>query len=228
MHTCCLLSCRRAAAFFRSQPQSHAIMAAVTKGQRTTWHLLSILRQKQLHIRVGTSNQHSPRHTPRPGSDKPPVIHSTAVTATPPIAQLESTMATNNNTIQPNQPSGLVTIWIGPARSYFSSRMIMDDGAQGPTLDENSSVTVAAADSPTHPLIIPLPCPSVSHSLSCSPLIKHIQRSAHQHIAIKLTSVLNCITSNPVDPSNWSSFLSIESNMLSAPPRVEGDTIWYH
>ena len=61
---------------------------------------------------------------------------------------------------------------------------------------------------------------SVSHPTYVGPIIKHIPRSARQHIASELSSVLSNICSNPDDVSNWSTLLEFGTVMLRAPPRA--------
>ena len=62
--------------------------------------------------------------------------------------------------------------------------------------------------------------PSVSHPTYTGPIIKHIPRSARQHIAAELSTVLSHICSKPDDVSNWSTLLEFGSVMLRAPPRA--------
>jgi hypothetical protein len=75
--------------------------------------------------------------------------------------------------------------------------------------------TTAASDS-SSPTIQPSTC----HPTYTGPVIKHIPRSARQHIAAELSSVLHHINSNPDDVSNWSTLLEFGSTMLRAPPRA--------
>lgn len=94
----------------------------------------------------------------------------------------------------------------------------------GSTDTQNQKATPAVAIADTVPATNSVagapPSHSISHPMPGVPLIKHIPRSARPHIARELTSVLNCITSNPDDPTNWSSLLSFGPNMLHAPPRT--------
>ena len=64
------------------------------------------------------------------------------------------------------------------------------------------------------------PQPAVSHPAYTGPIIKHIPRSARQHIAAELSSVLSLICSKPDDVSNWSTLLEFGSVILRAPPRA--------
>ena len=61
--------------------------------------------------------------------------------------------------------------------------------------------------------------PSVAHPLLAAPIVKHIPRSARQHIAAELSSVLSQICSKSDNITNWSTLLNFGQTMLWVPPR---------
>ena len=62
--------------------------------------------------------------------------------------------------------------------------------------------------------------PSISQPADICPIIKHIPRSARQHIATELSSALSQC-SDPDDVSNWSTLLEFGSVTLRAPLRAD-------
>jgi len=83
-----------------------------------------------------------------------------------------------------------------------------------------ASITTQASTTTATDRSTPTTQPSICHPTYTGPIIKHIPRSARQHIAAELSSVLHHIISNPDDVSNWSTLLEFGSTMLRAPPRA--------
>ena len=152
---------------------------------------------RQIHLKDGTLHLHGPRHKPCPGSNLPPIGNA-------PTGQ--------GSQIQPDAQLGLA----GSQSTAQLNAVILSTSETTTPLASISTLSSTAdtsrANGPAQP--------SVSHPADRGPIIKHIPRSARQHIAAELSSVLSHICSNPADVSNWSTLLEFGSVMLHAPPRA--------
>ena len=147
---------------------------------------------RQIQQKNGTLHLHGTRQKPCPGSNLPPICNApnSQVSQNQVKAQLSSAAQLNADS---HSTSG--------AASQFASIS---------TLASIANISNAEGSAQ----------PSVSHPTYTGPIIKHIPRSARQHIAAELSTVLSHICSKPDDLSNWSTLLEFGSVMLRAPPRA--------
>ena len=153
---------------------------------------------RQLHLKDGTVHQHGPRGSPCPGSNKPPV----GISSAHPLMLSQAVRSAHQHAAY-NQPVDPETTVCRPVDSQHDTVR-----TETVTTDPHSSTS-----------FIPSHGSSISHPSYHGQIIKHIPRSARPHIASELTTVLNKITSNPDDPTCWSSLLEFGPTMLRAPPR---------
>ena len=153
---------------------------------------------RQIHLKDGTLHLHGPRHKPCPGSNLPPIGNA-------PTCQ--------GSQIQPNAQLSLAG---SQSTAQLNADIVVSTSGATPPL---ASISTLASTADTSRANGPAQ-PSLSHPADRGPIINHIPRSARQHIAAELSSVLSHVCSNPADVSNWSTLFEFGSVMLHAPPRA--------
>jgi hypothetical protein len=149
---------------------------------------------RQLHVKDGTIHQHGPRHKPCPGSNLAPIGN----------ALIGGLGSHNQPNVQPGPACGQSNTQPGLTANGVST----SDNA--PPFVSISSLASTTADTNSS---TPAGQSSMCHPTYTGPIIKHIPRSARQHIAAELSSVLSHICSNPDDITNWSTLLEFGSTM---------------
>jgi hypothetical protein len=127
----------------------------------------------QIHLKDGTLQLHGPRHKPCPDSNLPPIGHAST---------------SQGSQIQSNSQFSAAG---GQSTAQLKADILSTSSAAPPLANINTLASTTDTSSANGSVQ-----PSVSHPACRGPIIKHIPRSARQHIAAELSSVLSHICSN--------------------------------